>query len=496
MSNAVNSARIAKNTLYLYARMVVILAANFYAVRILLDVLGVEDYGLFNLIVGFVTLFTLLNGAMQSTVQRFLCFEMGKPDGGDTRSVFSLCLYLFIFLSAIIVVIGETVGLWFLNTRLNIPEGRFAVAQIVYQFSIATMVAKTMQIPFMSLILSYERMGVFAKISLLEGLLTLGAAVVLKWTRFDLLVAYALFYTVSIIVCTAAYVVYCRWEFDDVTLFRTFTHRQFKGISSFFSWSVLGAVANIFKQHGINVLINIYFGVALNATWAVANKISMAVMQLVGNFQQAFAPQIIKSYAADDKTPYHQLLSSTSRLSFFLLLVCSMPLLCYTDLALGLWLKGSPPPQLSLFVRLSIVFSLCEAMAGPFWTGIQATGRIALYQCCVSTLLVLAFFASWLLFGLGLPAWVALACNIVSSLACHLYRTLHVRYRCGFPFVRYLRQAMLPVAAVSALCAIVASWSPLAACLSCPVLVFAVGISPKERRFIVGKMCERMLRHG
>ena len=495
MSNAVNSARIAKNTLYLYARMVVILAANFYAVRILLDVLGVEDYGLFNLIVGFVTLFTLLNGAMQSTVQRFLCFEMGKPDGGDTRSVFSLCLYLFMSLSAIIVVIGETVGLWFLKTRLSIPEGRFAVAQIVYQFSIATMIAKTMQIPFMSLILSYERMGVFAKISLLEGLLTLGAAVVLKWTRFNLLIAYAALYTAAVAACTAAYAAYCRLRFREVSLSRTFSVAQIKRISAFFSWNVFGAVANMLKQQGFNVLINVYFGVSLNATWAVANKVGMAVNQLVGNFQQAFCPQILKSYADADKEPYCRLLSAASKFSFFLLLVCVMPLFCFSDFFLGIWLKGELPPQLSLFMRLTLVFMLTEALAAPFWTGIQATGRIAVYQMSVSAIILSAFFASWILFRHGFPAWYVMVCNIVASLGCHLYRTLHVRCSCGFPLGKYVLKTMLPVSAVSASCVAIAHWSPIAACVACPFLVLAIGVDASERRFLVATIRERILRH-
>ena len=489
---SVDNSRIAKNMVYLYIRMIFVLGANFFAVRVLLEALGVEDYGLFNLIVGFVTLFTLLNGAMQSTVQRFHCFELGKEKGGDTKAVFAVCLVLFAALAGLILIASETVGLWFVNCKLNIPPGRERSAAIVYQLSILVMLAKTMQIPFTALIVSYERMSVFAKISIVEAALTLGAALALKFLSGDLLIWYTSLYTLATLVVVAAYAGFCRVHFAEARFPRRIERGRIGSIGSFFSWSIFGAVANMLKQQGLNVLLNMFFGVAFNATWALSNKIGMAVSQLVGNFQQAFQPQIIKLWAQDDKMPYYDLLSAASKFSFFLLLVCVMPLICFTEFFLGIWLKGELPPQVVLFIRLTVVFALTEALAAPFWTGIQATGKIALYQVSVSTIISSVFFIGWFLFTLNFQAWWVMVLNILASIACHAYRIVHLKIATGFPLGRYLAGSMVPVVMVSLFCMVLAMEMPLVACLVCPVAVMILGVSSEERRFVLFAVRKRL----
>ena len=481
----IDNARIAKNTVYLYIRMIFVLGANFFAVRVLLEALGVDDYGLFNLIVGFVTLFTLLNGALQSTVQRFLCFELGKDKGGDTKAVFAVCLLLFAALAGVILLASETIGLWFVNHKLNIPASRSHSAAVVYQLSILVMLAKTMQIPYTALIVSYERMNVFAKISIVEAVLTLGAALALKFIVGDRLIWYTSLYTLATLIVVAVYAGFCRVNFPEARFPRQIERGRIKAIGAFFSWSIFGAVANMLKQQGLNVLLNLFFGVAFNATWALSNKVGMAVNQLVSNFQQAFQPQIIKLWAKKDKTPYYDLLSSASKFSFYLLFVCSLPLICFTEFFLSTWLKGVLPPQVALFVRLTIVFSLVEALAAPFWTGIQATGKIAIYQISVSGLIASVFFGGWLMFAFEFSAWWVMALNICVSISCHVYRIVHLKIVTGFPLERYLMRSMFPVALVSFACAVMAIKAPLLACFACPIVVFVIGVSKQERCIVI-----------
>ena len=445
---SVDNSRIAKNTVYLYIRMIFVLGANFFAVRVLLEALGVDDYGLFNLIVGFVTLFTLLNGAMQSTVQRFLCFELGKEKGGDTKAVFAVCLVLFAALAGLILIASETVGLWFVNCKLNIPSGRVHSAAVVYQLSILVMLAKTMQIPFTALIVSYEQMGVFAKISIVEAALTLGAALALKFLSGDLLIWYTSLYTLATLVVVAVYAGFCRVHFAEARFPRRIERNRIGSIGSFFSWSIFGAVANMLKQQGLNVLLNIFFGVAFNATWAVANKIGMAVNQLVSNFQQAFNPQIVKSWAAEDKKPFFNLLCRSSFISFCLIWICALPLLACPEFFLGLWLKGEFPPQLTLFVQLTMIYLVFDALSGPLWMAVQATGKISAYQVQVSLLIGSAFFISWIACALGAPAWAVMAINAAVNAMSHLYRIMYLSLKIGFPAWKYVSCTMLPAMAI------------------------------------------------
>ena len=442
---SVDNSRIAKNTVYLYIRMIFVLGANFFAVRVLLEALGVEDYGLFNLIVGFVTLFTLLNGAMQSTVQRFLCFELGKEKGGDTKAVFAVCLVLFAALAGLILLASETVGLWFVNCKLNIPPARAHSAAIVYQLSILVMLAKTMQIPFTALIVSYERMGVFAKISIVEAVLTLGAALALKFLSGDLLIWYTSLYTLATLVVVAVYAGFCRVHFVEARFPRRIERDRIGSIGSFFSWSIFGAVANMLKQQGLNVLLNIFFGVAFNATWAVANKVGMAVNQLVGNFQQAFAPQIIKQWAMEDKKPFFDLIVRTSRWSFALIWILALPLISFPDFFLGLWLKGDLPPQLPMFLQWYLLFLVFDAISGPFVLAVQATGKVAAYQMQISVLIASAFFIGWIALLLGAPAWSVMAANAVVNAACLVYRICYMRIRFSFPVLSFLLKAIFPM---------------------------------------------------
>ena len=445
---SVDNSRIAKNTVYLYIRMIFVLGANFFAVRVLLEALGVEDYGLFNLIVGFVTLFTLLNGAMQSTVQRFLCFELGKEKGGDTKAVFAVCLVLFAALAGVILVASETVGLWFVNCKLNIPPGRERSAAIVYQLSILVMLAKTMQIPFTALIVSYERMGVFAKISIVEAALTLGAALALKFLSGDLLIWYTSLYTLATLVVVAVYAGFCRINFAEARFPQRIDRKRIGSIGSFFSWSIFGAVVVMLKGQGLNVLLNVFFGVAFNATWAVSNKISMAVNSLVLNFQQAFKPQIVKVWVESPGVAFFNLLIRTSRWSFFLIWIFALPLLVFPDELMGLWLKGDLPPQLSSFVRLMVVSLVFDAVSGPLWMAVQATGRIAKYQVCVSSLIGSVFFLSWIALCLGAAAWSVMFIAVLIDIACLIFRLYYLRSGMGFPVVEFMRESVCPVLGV------------------------------------------------
>ena len=322
-----NNKRIAKNTLFLYLRMFVIMLTALFTSRIVLDVLGAADYGLNNVIGGVVVLFSFLNAALLSATQRYINFYLGKQDYKQTNIVFCMSMNTYLLLSILVVILGETIGMWFVNTQLNIPQDRVYAAQWVYQFTLLQFVINLLRVPYNASIIAYERMNFYAYISLIEVIIKLLVVYLLYITSYDKLIFYSFLYTIIPLSITVIYKWYCNRNFETTKYRVIWDKVAFKEMFCFSGWSLFGSLANLAAHQGLNILINIFYGVTVNAAAGIANQISTNVYQFISNFQTAFQPQIIKTYAAKELEHFNKLIFQTSKFSYFMVLVLVLPIL-------------------------------------------------------------------------------------------------------------------------------------------------------------------------
>src|SRR5690554_2503108 len=412
------SKTIAKNTLLLYFRMFLVMGVTLYMSRIVLDQLGVTDYGIYSLVGGIVALFGFLNSSMSSATQRYLAFDIGKKDEEKLQKTFSVTLTIHIVIAILILIVAESLGLWYLNNKVVLPPDRLFAANVVYQFSILTALIGIIQVPYDSLIIAYEKMNIYAYISIVEVGLKLGLVFLLVIYGGDKLIAYAVMMFLVSLIIRIAYQVYCRskykFEYDKV---------YFKELISYSGWNLFGGIASVSRGQGINIVLNIFFGTVVNAAYGLTLQVQGAVNQIVISFQQAVNPQIIKTYSEGNIERMHKLIIQSSKFSFLLMLFLVTPFLFNTDFILNIWLKN-PPEHLELFIQLSLITILIDSISYPFRTGIQATGNIKAYQIIVGSLQILTIPISsfWLYFG-GNPEVVFYSIIILTflSLLCRLY---------------------------------------------------------------------------
>lgn len=404
--------------------MLLTMAITLYTSRIVLNTLGVEDFGIYNVVGGFVTMFAFLNSAMASATQRFLSFEIGRKDLVQLRNVFSMSVNIHFIIAFVILLLAETVGLWFVNTQLTIPPERMNAAQWVYQFSILSMMVSIVSVPYNAIIIAHERMNVFAWVSIAEVSLKLLIVFMLQWFGFDKLKLYAvLVFSVSLII-RFIYGLYCKYNFKE-SKFRFFWDKPlFRTLMSYAGWNLWGNAASVIMGQGVNILLNIFFGPVVNAARGIAYQVRGAVQQFVGNFQMAMNPQIIKLYASDNMKQMHQLIFRGAKYSFFLLFIMSLPILLETEIILRLWLK-TVPEYTVIFTRLIIVNILIDSISGPLMTAAQASGRIKLYQSVVGGLLILNLPISYLFLKLGFAPQITVYVSICVSIVA-LYARLKI----------------------------------------------------------------------
>lgn len=403
MSNTTaNNKRIARNTLYMYLRMLVTMIVSLYTSRVVLQTLGVVDFGIYNIVGGVVVLFTFINSAMTTGTQRHLSYELGKSNGGNITEVFSACMHIHCWMALIVFLLAETIGLWFLNTQMNFPTGRMNVVNWVYQFSILSCITNIVRVPYQACIIAYEKMSFYAYIGIIEAALKLFIVYILLIFSTDKLLLYAIltFGVVSII--TIGFISFCNCALKQIRLIKVKDNNLYKQLISFSGWAMFGSVANLGIQQGINIIINLFYGVTLNAAVGIANQVNSAVMQFVSGFQQALNPQLIKSEAENNKRRQFQLICASSKLSFFIMLVAAFPLLINLDYILSFWL-GNYPVHADSICCIIIIGALIECLSGPLWVSIFATGKIRTYQIVISTILLLNVPLSYISGKLGLP---------------------------------------------------------------------------------------------
>ena len=382
-----NNKRIAKNTLLLYFRMLFMMVVSLYTSRVILNALGVEDFGIYNVVGGIVAMMGILNGAMSVSTQRYLTFELGKGDVVRLKQVFSICFLIYLLLSGIFLVLAETVGLWFLNNKLVIPDDRMVAANWVYQFSVVSCINTLMSNPYNAVLIAREKMNIYAYISIVEVILKLVIVYLLLVIPFDRLIVYGGLFLCMSIVVTLIYRIYCIRNYEESRFHFYWEKPLFMQLMSYSGWNLFGSLSALLKGQGLNILLNMFFSPAVNASRGIAYQINNAITQFFTNFYTAVRPQITKYYAQEDLENMFKLVFRSSKFSFYLIFLLSLPIIIEAPYIIQLWL-GQLPDYVVPFTRMIVLISAIDSMASPLMTTCHATGKIKLYQSIVGTLII------------------------------------------------------------------------------------------------------------
>ncbi len=402
-----NNKRIAKNTLLLYFRMLLTIVVGLYTSRVVLNSLGVSDYGVYNVVGGIVAMLSFLNSALTAASQRFIAFELGRGDISKLKKIFYTSVTIHAMLAVIIFVIAETVGLWFINTHLNIDANRMVAANWVYQFSIFTFMLTILSVPYNSCIVAHEHMNAFAYISILEVTLKLLIVYLLLVINYDKLIVYGILVFAVALVVRLTYGIYCKRHFEECTYHFNFDKRLFKEMFSFAGWSVVGNLGFSFKDQAANVILNLFFGTVVNAARGVALQVNGIIAGFSTNFMMALNPQITKQYASGDIESSMKLVYSGSRFSFFLLAFIAIPVMINLDYLLKLWL-GTVPEYTSDFLFLALAAALINSMAHPLVTALQATGKIKAFQISICIVMLCELPLAYIILHFGGKPYMAM----------------------------------------------------------------------------------------
>lgn len=443
-----NNKRIAKNTLLLYFRMLLIMGVSLFTVRIVLSVLGAIDYGLYNVVGGIVVMLSFLSNTMASASQRFFAFELGRKNYDQLKRTFSMTMNIYGIIAVLILILAETIGLWFLNTQLTIPLERMKAANWVYQFSIFSFMMTMLKVPYNAIIVAHERMNVYAYVSIVEVILKLIIVYLLVLFSYDKLKLYAVLMFAVTTTITLIYRGYCKKQFKECSYHYLWNKKLFKELVGYSGWNLFGSLSGVFKNQGVNILLNIFFGPIVNAARAIAYQISNAINQFVSNFMMATRPQITKYYANNEKENMLNLVFQSSKFSYLLLFMLSMPALLETNYILTLWLKEIPE-YVIIFTRLIIITSLIDSLSYALMSAAQATGKIKQYQSTVGGIMLLSLPVSYVFLKMNYPPQSVMYIAIVTSLVCLFLRLILLKKMVGLSIKKYLKQIILSITLVS-----------------------------------------------
>lgn len=493
--------RIAKNTILLYVRMFFVMCIQLYTSRVVLQALGVEDYGIYNVVGGIVTMFAFLNAAMNSSTQRYITFYLGKGDKNELQEVFSNCMFIHAMLAVVIIVLSETVGLWFIYNKMVIPAERMDAAFWVFQMSIITTVVLIFSTPYNATIIAYEKMSAFAYISIFEVILKLLTAFILLFSKWDNLVLYAVLTVIAQLIVRFIYVYYCNRHFTITKIVYKFNKQLFRSMTSFIGWNVWGGLSNVLYGQGLNILLNMFFGPVINAARGIAVQVQGVVQQFAFNLQTAINPQITKSYAIGELKSMRDLVYRCSRYTFFLLLIISLPIFLETSLLLHLWLTTVPEWTVS-FTRIMLCIIMVDSVAAPLMTSSAATGNVKLYQTVIGGTMLLIVPVSYLFLKLGYNPSVVFFVHLAFCLITFILRLIIVRPMIQLSIREYIKVALWPCFKSGLLAVIIPTvlYMLLPSTLTNGVLVllssiifsiiavYLLGITHNERAFINQKI--------
>lgn len=445
MLNNLNNKRLAKNTITLYIRTGIVTLVSLYMARVLLDALGQENYGIYNVVASIVVTFSFFNSTLQSAFQRFLTFSLGKKDELQFSKIYTMSILILAVLVLLVIILSESFGVWFLNSKLNIPADRMYYAQGAFHFTILTFCIGVMKIPFESVVIAHEKMAFFAYVSLLEQGLRLLMVYLLYRSPIDELVFYAGLVSCVSLLTFIVYVVYCRSQFCYCKVVRQWDGPLFKQLLSFSGWTLVGSTSSLGAQQLFVFLLNIFYGVIANAAMGIATNVVAAVNSFFAGFQTSFRPQIIKSYANHEYDYLKKMISSTSKISFILMFIPAVLLIINTPFILAIWLKNVPEYTVA-FCRLFLICAIIDATTGPYNIAIIASGKIKYYELCISVVFFLDILGVLALFKLNVGAEYILYSRIATRGVLNMFIGLYFLNRqFNFDVKGYLKNVIFPI---------------------------------------------------
>lgn len=502
--SSINTKKIAQNTLLLYIRMLLLFVVSLYTSRVILKVLGIDDYGIYNLIAGFVTFLTFISNSLVSAMQRYFNVALGKNDLQNYRDVFSMSINILALFSFLILILGETVGLWFVMNHLNIPLDRYNASLWVYQFSLLTFVANTLRTPFHASIIAHERMSFYAYISLVEVFLRLGMVFLLMILPGDHLIMYSIIYLFVIVLVNAIYMIYCSRNFHECSYKFKRDRSLLKDLVNFSGWTLMGQASVVVKNQGEAIFINRFFSVAANAAMGVATQVASALEMFVSNFQTAFNPQLIQSYASKDFDNHKKLLFRASKYSYFLLLIMLIPIVTNIDFILNLWLT-EVPEYTNYFITYILISYLFNAISTPFVTSLFATGAIKSYQISLGVTFLIGLIIVYVALFLGAEPYSVSVVAIFMQLVMLVSRLYFTHKHIGFSYRQFFMNVLVPIIMVTFLSmipsCILKVWSTsiwqiilsiTIEITSTALLILLVGMSSGERDYIIKSIKQKI----
>lgn len=441
--------RIARNTLMLYFRMALIMLVTLYTSRVILNALGVVDFGIYNVVAGVVVLFSFLNSALMNASQRYLSIAVENNETNSIQDVFSSCMMLHLLLCVILIVLAETVGLWFLNEKLSIPSERLTAANWVYQSAVLSTCINVIRVPYHSMIIAEEDMSFFAYLSIVEAILKLTIAYIITVFAYDRLISYSILLLIVTLLVCFIYAYKCHKSYSVELSFRP--QKYLIGeIALFSGWNILGGVADVGYKQGTNMILNLFFGVTLNAAMGIAMQVRGAVYSFVSNLQIAANPQIIKSYSGGEYGRYQNLVYRISKYSFLLIYILALPIIINMHVLLDFWLK-TPPEYAYSFCTLTLIFCLVDSLSGPLWTSMQAMGNIRNYQIVISVLLLLNLPFTYVALSRDMSPDSLLFIQIAICAVSLCVRLLFSHHYAKLSVRQYLKEVLLPIIGVISL---------------------------------------------
>lgn len=493
-----NNKRIAKNTLLLYLRLILTMGVGLFTSRVVLNTLGVEDYGIYNVVGGVVAMFTLFTGALSAAISRFLTYELGKGNVHKLNVVFSTSVTIQLVLAIMVCLLAEIGGVWFLNTHMNIPTDRMNAANWVLQFSILTFAINLVSVPYNAAIIAHEKMSAFAYISILEVILKLVVAYTLYVSPIDKLKTYALLLAVVALIIRFVYSIYCSRNFKECHYKFVFDKSLLKQMTGFAGWNFLGSGSYLFNTQGVNIVTNLYFGVAVNAARGVASQAEGIIRQFVTNFTTAINPQITKSYAAGDMNYMYSLVCRGAKYSYFLMFFFAVPFMFETETIMRLWLKNYPP-EAPLFLRLSMIGTLFDILGNATANAAWATGNVKRFYIIIGGVGCLVFPLSWMAFYLGMDAYASYIVFAVIYLILVFLKLYIIKGLINFPVAEFCKSVfgrIIPVTVLSFILpalvyfnmeeSLLRTFVVIAvSCISTMFLVYSIGMTESERKKVI-----------
>lgn len=444
----INNKRIAKNTALLYIRTLIVMLITLYTSRIILKALGVEDYGVYQVIGGMVAMFTMISGSLSAAISRFITYEIGKGNKDKLNVIFSTSVYVQIIIAFIVLIIAEIIGVWFMETQMQIPEGRLWAAKWVLHCSLITFCVNLLSIPYNACIIAHEHMGAFAYISVFDALAKLNISYFILVSPIDRLVFYALAMTIEAVIVRFIYSIYCQRHFEECRRLTKFDMIVFKEMFGFASWGFITSINGHLNNQGVSMLVNVFFGVTYNASRGIASQVETAVLNFVNNFTTAFKPQIIKSYAVGDLDGMASLIYRSAKFSYFAMLVMMLPIICEAEIILHTWLTVVPD-QSVIFVKLSLIIGTFDCIGASSAAACYATGRMKKYAIFIGLIGTLEFPLTWIFFINGAPIVSTYYLYIFVKTCVLAARIYLMQDMVGLRMRRYSKFVIIPIALVT-----------------------------------------------